>query len=344
MIKRRLNRAVLFFVMAFFFACHWRAEAASRNLNPSDPMPAFSTVDVNGVDLQCAPTDNTAFLIVFFSPEKRQSLKAITDIEEVLGDFGPMPHRLSFLAVSDDPNAVDVVKIKSIENLTVHVINDNDFKLWGKFGVIASPTVFLVGTDGRIDLIRAGYSYDFAPAIKRGIQVAMGLISETDTVKSEPVKTVTNSSSEAKAHRHVRMAQLLEERGDYEGALSQLEKAVQIDPNAIECLLELGRLYCVMEAPDKAINAVKDLRPSQKKFQVLHAFILGIAYGMQNDFSNAEKYLLIVVELDPKHSRAFYELGKIYQSQGQEKKAAEMYRKSLDIIYGEKAGEIHSHS
>ncbi|MBC8378141.1 MAG: tetratricopeptide repeat protein [Planctomycetes bacterium] len=336
MAGHRLIQTVIICIAGLFVACDCCAEATSHKLNASDPMPEFSVVDSQGAAFNYARIDQSILLVVFFSPQKSQSMKAMADIENVLASIDKMPHKLSFLAVSDDPNSANTIKIEDTDQLTMHFVRDTDFKLWGKFGVIASPTVFLAGIDGKIKFIRAGYGYDFAPVIKSKLQVIMGLISEKDVNDVSQVKTVINTSAEEKANRHLKMAQMLEGRGNYDGALSQLETAIQIDPNSMECTLELGRMYCVVSDPNEAVNAVMNLRPADKRHQALRAFVLGKAYSQLKDYSGAEKYLLEAVDLDPKNSQAFYELGKVFHSQNQNEKAIELYRKSLDLIYGTK--------
>ena len=222
-----------------------------------------------------------------------------------------------------------------MDNLSVHVINDSDFKLWGKFGVIATPTVFLVKEDGKIELIKAGYGYDFAPIIKSKLRVILGIAPENEISDISQVKTVTNDSIREKANRHLKMAQMLEEKGNDSAALTQLETATQIDPNCIECSLELGRLYCKMAKPNKAIETVEKLSPDGKSHKAFQCFVLGKSYSQLGDFPTAEKYLLTTVEIDLKNSEAYYELGKIYQAQGQTDKAINSYKKALDLVYGD---------
>lgn len=318
---------------SLMLSCSALAEAVSRKLNTADPMPKLSLVDSRGEAFEYKPADPVVLLVAFFSPGKTQSLKAIEDIEAVLTSLQPLPGKLTFLAVSDDPNGISQSKLRNSEKLTVRFIIDADFTLWGQFGVIASPTVFLVGTDGRIELIRPGYGYDFAPVLKSHLQTVMGMTPKTETNHAGQVKTVINDSVQEKANRHLKMAQLLENRGSYDAARMQLEKALQIDPNSLECTLELGRLYCMTAEPQKAIDAVKDLQASDRAQQAARAFLLGKAYSLLNEFAQAEVHLLAAVELDPEHSEAFYELGKLYQLQKQSDKALESYRHALDLVF-----------
>jgi Tfp pilus assembly protein PilF len=67
--------------------------------------------------------------------------------------------------------------------------------------------------------------------------------------------------------------------------------------------------------------------------------IEGWAKHQTGDLDSAEKLLFESTTLDPKSPRAFFELGKVYESQQQIDKAMETYHKALSIIFGE-AGSI----
>ena len=129
---------------------------------------------------------------------------------------------------------------------------------------------------------------------------------------------------------------MLEQKGRYDAALAQLKMAVQADPNLVESSIELGRLYCVVADPNEAISTVKGIHPTQKNDLSQRSFVLGVAYGQLKDYPTAEKYLLEAVAFDPKNGQAFFELGKIYQLQENTEKAVVFYRKSLDLVYGNK--------
>ena len=59
--------------------------------------------------------------------------------------------------------------------------------------------------------------------------------------------------------------------------------------------------------------------------------LLGIAYGMKEDWDNAEKELLSSARLDPKNILVWNELAEIYLKEGKIKEAKNAWRKSLSI-------------
>jgi tetratricopeptide (TPR) repeat protein len=326
----------LVFLTGLVIAINSSAQVGSRKLAVSQQVPEFSVLDETGAEFTYDKSNKDALLIIFFSPKKSQSIKAISDIEELIKSLPEMPHKLSFLAVSDDPNAENAIKIEKNEQLSPHFIKDTDFELWGKFGVIAYPTVFISDPNGKIVLIKAGYGYDFAPAVKSGLWQIMGLSSAEDVNDAGVVKTVTNTSKEEKADRHLKMAKMLKERGKYEAALKQLQSAIEIDPNSIEGVLELGKLYCIVDDPNKAIDIVNGIKVEDKKQKAAQMFVLGNAYRQLEQYEQAEKYLLEAVELDPQNSQAFYILGRVYHLQNLKDKALEAYFTALRLIYNDK--------
>lgn len=83
------------------------------------------------------------------------------------------------------------------------------------------------------------------------------------------------------------------------------------------------------------MDMVQGLSITDRGQQSIQAYILGKACRQLKEYEQALKYLLKAVELDPKNSRAYYELGTIYSLQDQKDKALEAYRKALNLIYGD---------
>ena len=110
--------------------------------------------------------------------------------------------------------------------------------------------------------------------------------------------------------------------------------AQKLDPNSVEIILEIGRLYCRASKPEKAIETVKPLVLAGNKPLAMRAFVLGKSYRMTKDWAQAEKNLLEALKYNPKDSETLYELGRVYHLQNQNEKALELYSKSLELIYG----------
>jgi tetratricopeptide (TPR) repeat protein len=309
------------------------AGATTRQLSESEPMPDFTVQDVKGHELS-KPKEGTVELLAFLSLGKKPSIQALADLDEIVSNLGKASDRLVYVVVSDDPNLASALQDPGGVSRIRHLVVDSQYKLWGRYGVIASPTVFVADPQGKIALIKAGYGYDFAPVVQAKLRAVLGLEAETLAADAGQVKTLDNNKPASKAAQHLQMAKLLEQKRKYDSALEQLGMAQKLDPDSVEIALEIGRLYCRASKPEKAIETVKPLVVTGNEKAALRSFVLGKSYRMTKDWAQAEKNLLDALKYNPKDSEALYELGRVYHLQDQKDKALELYSKSLELIYG----------
>ena len=65
--------------------------------------------------------------------------------------------------------------------------------------------------------------------------------------------------------------------------------------------------------------------------------VLGWANRQINKLQIAEEFLIEAAKHNPKLTRAFFELGKVYQATEQSEKAMAAYRKALELVFDEPA-------
>jgi len=96
-------------------------------------------------------------------------------------------------------------------------------------------------------------------------------------------------------------AELLEQEGDFSGALNAYRQALRNDPTAIVAKIGSGRMHLELDNPREAIWVFRDLtslQPSNADFY----YLLGEAYAVDNNTNLAR--------------RAFGEAKKLYEAQG----------------------------
>jgi tetratricopeptide (TPR) repeat protein len=275
--------------------------------------------------------------VAFLSPDQRYSAKARAELEQMLGQLGEQGKDLDVVASTADPNAFRGM-LRGETQFAGRVVRtvDKDYTLWGKFGAIAIPTVVICGRDGKVLWLEAGYSYDFAPTVKARLNQALGIAQALSPDSAGVVTPMAKDTVEAQIRRLEQAADLMSGKGHLESAVAELDKARQLDPNAVDVLVRLAELYC---KNGKGLDAVRVLENREGRNLAERArlgLVLGWAHRQAGNTAQAEQSLLQSVELDPRSARAFFELGRVYETQSRTDKAVDAYRRALGLLFGER--------
>ncbi|MHC4239448.1 MAG: hypothetical protein ACYSUC_06785, partial [Planctomycetota bacterium] len=279
--------------------------AQLRKTKVGDKIPEFSLGDANAVVFEYKHNRGRVLAIVFLSPKQHQSEQAVDDIGQILRDLRRHAVAFDFIGVVGEGADSNSLTLGTQDpNSTFAMFADAGYKLWGKFGIVATPTV-----DDVVLWIKAGYGYDFAPALRAHLSQALGLLKEGELEESTKVKTLDNASALARLRRHIQMAKLLEQKGQVEAAVAEMRRAQQLDPNSVTVKIELGELLCRANQSQAAFDIVKGISATEKKQKAAALLISGWAKRQMRQMDAAEKLFQEATVLDPKSSRAFFELG-----------------------------------
>jgi tetratricopeptide (TPR) repeat protein len=311
------------------------AQAGRHAFDVGDKMPEFSGTTVNGQVFTYKHDQGKALMVVFLSPGHKRSAQAIEDVEEITRQLDTNAERLQIVIAVDDSNNTDISSLQKGPAKNFHILLDSGYKLWGKFGIIAVPTVVISDTNDKVLCIKAGYGYDFAPVVRAYVNQALGLAQKEAPEDAGRVKIITNDTIAARLQRHLQMAKMLEQKGRIESAIAEIQKAIELDPNSAEAALELGELFCRAGRSKAAIEMTESLNVTSQFDKARLLLISGWAKRQMGELDAAEKLLLEATKLDPKSTRALFELGKVYQARQQIDKAMESYHKALTVIFDE---------
>lgn len=316
-----------------------KTQAGRHAFNIGDKMPEFSGTTLQNQVFSYKHNQNKALLVVFVSGGNKRSGQAATDVKEIIHQLGTNVKDLEIVIAVDNPKGVDFSSLQKDPAQNLHVLLDSEYKLWGRFGIIATPTVIIADTNDNVICLRAGYGYDFIPVVRAYLNQALGLTQNKKPQETIPVETVANDTIAARLERHLQMAKMLEQKNRLESAISEVQKARELDPNSTEVALALGELLCRADRSKEALEVTQSLKVTKRIDKARLLLVSGWAKRQMNNLEEAEKLLLESTTLDPKSSRAFFELGKVFQSRQQNDEAMKAYHKALSIIFGE-AGSI----
>ena len=300
-------------------------------------MPEFSAVDTAGKPFVCGRSSGKALILAFLSSEKKRSQEAVEDIFGALSSIPP--ERLTSLQIAFVMQNIDnkqfIASIQKEAPTVVHILDDDEYDIWGKLGVIATPTVLICDPAGRVLCVKPGHAYDFAPVIKSSLFKALAIPYDAGGDKTATVRTVSNSTVSARARRHLQMAKLLSGKNKISSAIEQAQMAYEIDPNSPKVALELGELLCRAGQAQKAIKLVSAVSVEDKQDKARASLALGWANRQMGKLAEAETFLQQGIGQDPTLPRLYFELGRIYQQRKDSEKAMQAYFRALQLIYRE---------
>jgi tetratricopeptide (TPR) repeat protein len=314
-------------------------QAGRHAFKVGDVMPEFSGTLLGGGAFSYKHNQKKVLTLVFVSGGNERSLRAATEIKQINHQLGTNAENLEIVVAVDDPNGYDFSSLQEDSTRNLHILLDSQYKLWGKFGIIATPTVIIADTNDKVICVRAGYGYDFTPIVRDCLNQALGLAQNKEPQEAIRVKTVANDTITARLERHLQMAKMLEQKNRFDAAIAEVQEARKLDPNSTDVALALGELLCRAGHSRDALETTESLKTTKRIDKARLLLIKGWAKRQTGDLDSAEKLLSESTTLDPKSPRAFFELGKVYQSRQQIDKAMEAYHKALSIIFGE-AGSI----
>ena len=309
-------------------------QAGRHAFEVGDKMPEFSATTLDGQVFTYKQNQNKALMVVFLSPKQKRSAQAAADIQMIVRQLETNAERLETVIAVDNPNGVDFQSKQKGPAKNIHILLDSEYKLWGQFGIIATPTVTISDTNDKVLYVKAGYGYDFIPTLRAYVNQAIGIAQKTAPEDAGRVKTITNDTIAARLKRHLQMAKMLEQKDRLESAIAEIQKARELDPNSPEAALELGELFCRAGRSQAALDITESLSVTSRLDKARLLLISGWAKRQMGELDTAEKNLLEATKLDPKSARALFELGKIYQAKQQNDKAMETYNKALTLIFG----------
>ncbi|MHC4355243.1 MAG: tetratricopeptide repeat protein, partial [Planctomycetota bacterium] len=297
-------------VLVFSSAICEGASTPARRIREGALTPEFSAVDTTGKPFAFTPSKGKVLVLTFLSSEKKRSQGAVKDIFRVLSSVPP--DRLTSLQVAFVVQNVDngefIASIQKEAPSVVQILDDDQYDIWGKFGVIATPTVLISDPKGKVLCVKPGRTYDFARVIKSRLFQALEIPYDVSDDDTSSVRTVANSSVTAKARRHLQMAKMLSTKGRVVSAIEQAQMAYEIDPNLPEVALELGQLLCRAGRAQKAIELVSNLSVQNRRDKARINLTLGWANRQMGELEEAEKFLLEGIRQDAMLHRLYFEL------------------------------------
>ena len=139
-----------------------------------------------------------------------------------------------------------------------------------------------------------------------------------------------SADSETEAERHLRRGNEHYSQGEYEQAIDEYQRVIQINPNYALAYYNLGETYRLKGKLDDAIVFFQkgvEIDPNN----LLGLFLLGACYKLQGELDDATSTLLESIRIDPNFIMAHLGLGDIYRRQGKDELAVAKCQLVIDL-------------
>jgi arylsulfatase A-like enzyme/Tfp pilus assembly protein PilF len=130
------------------------------------------------------------------------------------------------------------------------------------------------------------------------------------------------------------LAQAYKKLKRYDEAVAGFERALQLDPRDAKPHVNLGELYLDRKDFDKAIFHLEKAISVDPEHSSQAHNLLGATLLEKKMPEQAEKELLLALEMRPRIPDAHYNLGLVYEEKGDLKRAMEEYKKEIEIHSG----------
>src|SRR5215471_2270634 len=150
------------------------------------------------------------------------------------------------------------------------------------------------------------------------------------------------NSTRSQAYYHFSRARLLDDQGQASQAIDEYKKALDLDPNNSLIYSEMAESYLrnkqLREAADtagKAISIDRDNIEAHKLLSTIYLQIISSASSQRppsaDTVNGAIHEFEEIIRIDSTERQSFVMLGRLYQIKGDRDKAAEIYKKLLDV-------------
>lgn len=312
---------------------------AIHNLKVGDAMPEFKLpkAEKSADFFSSKEMIGKPSAIIFWRPGQKLSLKALRAFEKVIQEIGA--DKVNTISVDASRSAwKDVQAALADESLSYPALLDPERALYGKVGVIVAPTTLMFDAQGILRFVAPSFPGQYERAARARLRFLLGEIDQDEMDRQVDPAILKIEREQARAWRRYNLARKLEEDGKIDEASVHYEKAIGEFPKLVQAQCALGFLKLAKGEIQLAAALFETALGHQPAFSEANLGKAAVLVRLEQ-FDEAENILLKLKEEDPVAVRAYYELGRLYQAQGQTAKALEAYEAALSKMYPETPAE-----
>ena len=306
-----------------------------RAIAQGDPLPSLTFKSISdGSSLAVDTLKGNPAVLVFWGADmdtkKARSLKTFTAIEDILPFLEE--RKIQVLLVNAQGDTMDVIQdVVGQLSGKIPAYMDESQKAYGDLGIFVVPSVLLTDKDGNVTA-GLGYSHDFSERLKGEVQILLAEKTREEVEKELRPEMKEKPAEEKQATRHFNMALVMIKRGQIDSAISDLQKAVVLEPEMGEAQGQLGCLYLdkgQIEEAKAALDKSYEINPDYLPANICDARL----QAEEGQVDDAVEDLQALLFRHSRNPEMHYALGTLFEKQEKFGDAAKEYRKAFELIF-----------
>ncbi|GAB4339714.1 MAG: hypothetical protein Kow0089_12840 [Desulfobulbaceae bacterium] len=305
-----------------------------RVVAPGDAVPPLtftSLADGSSLSLESLKGGPVALLFwgADIETKKDRSIKAIEATEAILPFLEERKVKVVLVNAQGDSKEV-MGSVTGGLSGKLPLYGDATQKAYGELGIFIVPSVLLVDKDGKV-ASGLGYSHDFSERLKGEVQVMLGEKTRAEMEKELRPEMVERSAEEKQTTRHLNMAAVMIKRGQTDSAISELQKALALDPQLGDAHGLLGCLYLdkgQLEEAKKELDASYEINPDFLPANICDARVR----AEEGEIDDAVEDLKALMFRNARNPELHFTLGTLFERQEKYGEAAAEYRKAYELV------------
>lgn len=288
---------------------------ALREIESGQIPPPFTLADSSGGELSLEHFTGSPGAIIFWSTWSPRSAEILEDFRLYYEEYASRD--LKVVAINVDGENLNTARKAEIRryveemNLPFPVLLDENLEAFVAYGVMAHPSVVLLGRDGRVAYTMGGYPLSLREEVREHLLKILGIAVEPAVPEVPSVGYVPGGG----ALQYYNLGRNLVAKNQPERARKAFRTALERDPSFLDPAVMIARLALLEGNVEEAEMVVRSADPGTVNRDDLR-FLLGHMMLVKGKVEAAEKAFLGLQERSPSEGWGTWGLGLVSLARG----------------------------
>jgi len=320
-----LSICCLFFTV--IFPCNI---ASAVSISTGEQAPDFTLPSIDGSLVSLSDYNGSIVVLIYFRSDQKRSIIALEEINTIRAQYADKD--LHFLGINAETEKRDeILTLMNEIDINFPVLLDLDRDVYGSYGIRVYPTTLIIDREGKVASAIPGHALSYKVRLDGTLQYVLGEIDEAQLQNIISPKKKERDVTALFADRKYNLALKFTEMRLFDQAIEFAKQAIEAKSEIAKSHILLGYLYLDEREAEKAVTQFEkavNIDPSSNDAKTG----LGAALIEVENFDRATEVLNKALLQNPNPQRTFYELGRAYELKGDRENSAAMYKKSIEKI------------